>query len=260
MVSMMQFQQFIFLLVLMDGTGAGSAELFNNLTMSKQWPTASFDEGIAGNTSGHSADQLDFVADSPLQKIVDKVNAVIKSKLDELNHNLQSKLKAKDPATINVKRKMVEFNEIWGISTLHIKAFEIKAIEPPVMTFRMSGMWDKMKLAGRRKRMRFAIDLKRTSFDADQITAHFDSTFAIQKFEVTEIHANLGASQVKIGRPGSQRFRNFRRWLGRIVTRKLHKKKHEIGDKLALKIKDILEKVLNGMKGEINKKIHQVIR
>jgi len=239
MVSMMQFQQFIFLLVLMDGTGAGSAELFNNLTMSKQWPTASFDEGIAGNTSGHSADQLDFVAPPILQKMVDKVNALIKSKLDEINHKLQSKLKAKDPATINVQRKKVEFSMLWGISALNITAFEIKAVEPRVMTFRMSGMWDKMKLDGRRKRVRFDVHLNSTSFDTDQITAHLNSTFAIQKFEVTEIHANLG-SQVKIGRPGRRKhrmirrlFRMIRKIIRRIVARHLHKKKH-VGDKRSL--------------------------
>lgn len=239
MVSMMQFQQFIFLLVLMDGTGAGSAELFNNLTMSKQWPTASFDEGIAGNTSGHSADQLDFVARPILQKMVDKVNALIKSKLDEINHKLQSKLKAKDPATINVQRNKVEFSMLWGISALNITAFEIKAVEPRVMTFRMSGMWDKMKLDGRRKRVRFDVHLNSTSFDTDQITAHLNSTFAIQKFEVTEIHANLG-SQVEKRRPGSRKlrmirrlFRMIRKIIRRIVARHLHRKKH-VGAKRSL--------------------------
>jgi len=251
---MMQFQQLIFL-VLMKGTGAGNAESFNNATVSKQWPIASIDEGSAGNTVGHSADQLDFVDVSPNDAVLAKVNAAMKSKLDEINGQLGIMLRAKDPMTMNMSLGKVNFNNLLGISTLHIGAFEGRAINGPVITFSLSGDWTSLKIVGDALMRPIAIELQKPSFYSDNITAHLDpKTGLIQKFDVFGVGANLGPTQVNI----EIQMRDMRSIVERKVNEGLQGKKGEMENKLGLKIQDVLAMLLNGKTLEaVNKKIQQ---
>jgi len=252
---MMQFQQTIFFLVLMDGTGAANAELFNNATVSKQWPIASSDKGSASNTVGHSADQLEFVDVSPNDAVLAKVNAAMKSKLDEINGKLGLMLKAKDPMTINASKGEVHFNNLFGISTIHIGAFEGRAIDPPVIRFSLSGNWTSLKIVGDALTHPIAIELQKPIFHSDNITAHLDpNTGLIQKFDVSGVRANLGPTQVNI----EIQMRYMRSIIERKVNEGLQGKKGEMENKLGLKIQDVLSMLLNGKTLEaVNKKIQQ---
>jgi len=255
---MMQFQQLIFFLVLMDGTGAGNAELFNNTPVSKQWPIASYVEGRAGNTSGHSADQLDFVVVSPMDAILAKINVAMKSKLDAINGQLGFMLAAKDPMTINKSRGIVNFNTLSGISTLQIGRFEVRASNPSnpsVITISLSGNWVSLKIVGDALRHAIAIELQTPSFHSDDIIAHLDpKTGLIQKFDVFGVHANLGPTQVNI----EIRMRFIRRIIEKKVNEKLQEKKGEIENQLGLKIQGVLAMILNGKTKEaVNKKLKE---
>jgi len=246
----MQFQQLIFLVVLMDGTGTGNAELFTNTTVAKQWPTASYDEGSAGNTAGHSADQLNFVDVSPSDAVLAIMSAAMKSKLDDINGKLGFVLASKDPMTMNMSFGNANFNTLSGISTLQIGAFEVKAITPPVITCSLSGNWSSLKIVGDVLTHPIAIELQEPSVHSDEITAHLDpNTGLIQKIDVLSVHANWGPTKVSADID----------IIETKVNEKLQEKKGEIENKLGLKIQGVLAMLLNGMAKEaLNKKLQQL--
>jgi len=244
--SMMQFQQFIILLVLMDGTGAGNAELFNNTRVSKQWPIASFDEGSAGNTSGHSADLLDLLEVSG--NLIEKINEWIASNLDKINAGLVSLLQKKDPMTINLKKGPVKFEQLENIKTCHIGALEVKkAIKGNVITFGMSLECVDLKIVGTAfKKVSIAGKVQQPRFLFDPIVAHLDSsTGTIQNFDV-KVSVNMGPTEVEIAGvtrylPPGDKSKTFKKAVNKI----LQKKKNKMEKKLAQEIQDTMAKALD---------------
>jgi len=246
---MMQFQQFIILLVLMDGTGAGNAELFNNTRVSKQWPIASFDEGSAGNTSGHSANLLDLLEVSG--NLIEKINEWIASKLDKINAGLVSFLKKKDPMTINLKKGPVKFEQLENIKTCHIGALEVKkAIKGNVITFGMSLECVDLKIVGTAfKKVSIAGKVQQPHFLFDPIVAHLSSsTWTIQNFDV-KVSMNMGPTEVEIAGGKSK-------LAEKAVNKILQQKKNQIEEKLAQKMAKVLNEKLTHM---LNQEIQEMV-
>jgi len=243
--SMMQFQQFIILLVLMDGTGAGNAELFNNTRVSKQWPIASFDEGSAGNTSGHSADLLDLLEVSG--NLIEKINEWIASKLDKINDGLVSLLKKKDPITINLKKGPVKIEQLENIKTCHIGALEVKkAIRGNVITLGMSLECVDLKIVGTALKMSIAVKLQQPSFLFDPIVAHLNSsTWTMQNFDV-KVSVNMGPTEVE----------SKSKIVEKAVNKILQEKKHQIEEKLAQEMAKVLNEKLTHM---LNQEIQEMV-
>jgi len=245
---MMQFQQFIILLVLMDGTGAGNAELFNNTRVSKQWPIASFDEGSAGNTSGHSADLLDLLEVSG--NLIEKINKWIASNLDEINAVLGSLLKKKDPMTINLKKGPVKFEQLENIKTCHIGALEVKKAIKGKITFGMSLECVDLKIVGTAfKKVSIAGKVQQPHFLFDPIVAHLSSsTWTIQNFDV-KVSMNMGPIEVEIAGEKSK-------IVEKAVNKILQKRKHQIEEKLAQEMAKVLNEKLTHM---LNQEIQEMV-
>lgn len=196
------------------------------------------------------------LAGGPEQQWVPKINKVLSSKLGQLNGMVASKLKSKDPMTLNMHKKQVTMKKVYGMSSFHINAFWVKSITPPTMTLALKANFGSaLKVVGSAgaQNTPFDVAMHSTSCETQHIVATLDKdTGSIRKMHVSGLQVNFGHFTANV----HARRHFFAKMISNKVNQKMNQNKGKIAGKMAGKVTEKLNEALNGkLKDMINAKI-----